>query len=311
AQYQAALDSVTFSTTSTVTGTRSLTIEVSNGGGAVFAGEAVNVVAATAPGTPVVTPSGTTSSYNLGKSPVAVDSGLSVSSTETDLTGATLTIAMNTLAVDDLLNFTAQNGITGSYANGVLTLTGSATVAQYQAALDSVTFSTTSTLLGTRSISVVVDAGSLASAPVTENVGVIAPNAMHERQSVAPVTVTPPPTKTTTPITVDPPVSGQHGRHASVATESNSAKPASLIDLALAVGESSISASTSSATVANVSANVLPAASTTTTAAAPATPSVPSTDTAAVRAATAAQGRHAVSANDAAVGEFDLTDLYV
>src|SRR5207302_621088 len=37
---------------------------------------------------------------------------------------------------------TTQNGITGSYnaATGVLTLTGTATVAQYQAALDSVTY---------------------------------------------------------------------------------------------------------------------------------------------------------------------------
>src|SRR5690606_7041336 len=46
----------------------------------------------------------------------------------------------------DLLNFTNQNGITGSYdaATGILTLTGTATAAQYQAALRSITFSSTS-----------------------------------------------------------------------------------------------------------------------------------------------------------------------
>ena len=41
----------------------------------------------------------------------------------------------------DLLGFTNQNGITGSYnSNGTLTLSGSATLAQYQTALQSVTF---------------------------------------------------------------------------------------------------------------------------------------------------------------------------
>ena len=44
-----------------------------------------------------------------------------------------------------MLGFTNQNGITGSYnaATGVLTLTGSATLANYQAALRSVTYSNT------------------------------------------------------------------------------------------------------------------------------------------------------------------------
>ena len=41
----------------------------------------------------------------------------------------------------------------GSYSGGVLTLTGSATPAQYQAALQSVTFSSTSTSTATRTVS--------------------------------------------------------------------------------------------------------------------------------------------------------------
>ena len=41
----------------------------------------------------------------------------------------------------DTLNFTAQNGITGSYASGVLTLSGTASIANYQTALESVTYS--------------------------------------------------------------------------------------------------------------------------------------------------------------------------
>src|SRR5205814_8649947 len=66
----------------------------------------------------------------------------------------------------DVLGFTTQNGITGSYAagTGILTLTGSATVAQYQAALRSVTYSNSSDNPSgaTRTISYQVDDGQAA-----------------------------------------------------------------------------------------------------------------------------------------------------
>ena len=104
---------------------------------------------------PVVTPSGTTNTFTVGGSAVAVDSGVTVTSNDTDLTGATVTISAGTLQSGDTLNFTNQNGITGSYSGGVLTLSGSATPAQYQTALQSVTFSTTSTNTTTRSLSIV------------------------------------------------------------------------------------------------------------------------------------------------------------
>ena len=49
-------------------------------------------------------------------------------------------------SVDDVLNFTDQSGITGSYdsVNGILTLTGSATLVEYQAALQSISYVNTS-----------------------------------------------------------------------------------------------------------------------------------------------------------------------
>ena len=86
---------------------------------------------------------------------MAVDAGMTGSPSASDLTGATVTISADTLQSGDMLNFTNQNGITGSYSGGVLTLSGSATPAQYQAALQSVTFSTTSTNTTTRAISIV------------------------------------------------------------------------------------------------------------------------------------------------------------
>ena len=58
---------------------------------------------------------------------------------------AWVAISADTLQAGDTLNFANQNGITGSYnsGTGTLALTGSATPAQYQTALQSITFSTT------------------------------------------------------------------------------------------------------------------------------------------------------------------------
>ena len=124
AQYQTALQSVTFSTTSTNTTTRSISIVALDGSLDQQCGgrERQGGIAA-----PVVTPSGTTNTFTVGGRPVAVDSGVTVTSNDTDLTGATVTISSGTLQTGDTLNFTNQNGITGSYSGGVLTLSGSAT----------------------------------------------------------------------------------------------------------------------------------------------------------------------------------------
>jgi large repetitive protein len=58
------------------------------------------------------------------------------------LTGATARVSSGFTAGDDSLGFTGQSGITGTFkaSSGVLTLTGPATAAAYQAALRSVTY---------------------------------------------------------------------------------------------------------------------------------------------------------------------------
>ena len=64
-----------------------------------------------------------------------------------------------------MLGFTNQNGITGSYSatTGVLTLSGSSSVANYQTALRSVTyFNSSDNPSQTRTISYQVDDGSAA-----------------------------------------------------------------------------------------------------------------------------------------------------
>ncbi len=136
---------------------------------AVLAITAVGVTSAA----PLVTASGDpASTFTPGGSAVAVDTQLSVSSADTDLTGATLTISAATLQTGDLLIFNNQNGITGSYSAGVLTLTGTASVADYEAALQSVTFSTSSANTTARAISIVADDNLLAGNSVLETVDV-------------------------------------------------------------------------------------------------------------------------------------------
>src|SRR5262249_21085429 len=64
----------------------------------------------------------------------------------TPLDGATVALTGNFAPTEDRLAFVNQGGITGTYfaATGVLTLTGSASLAAYQAALQSVTYENTS-----------------------------------------------------------------------------------------------------------------------------------------------------------------------
>jgi hypothetical protein len=79
---------------------------------------------------------------SIGSGPVALTVGVLVNDPDDGgtLNGATVTIAGGLLS-GDRLNFTNQNGISGAYAAGVLTLSGTATVAEYQTALESVSYS--------------------------------------------------------------------------------------------------------------------------------------------------------------------------
>lgn len=89
---------------------------------------------------PILLPSATARSYTEQASPVILNDDLILSDVDNaNLVGATITISSGYTA-DDTLAFTAANGITGSFSQPTLTLSGTATVAQYQTALRSVTF---------------------------------------------------------------------------------------------------------------------------------------------------------------------------
>src|SRR6266851_3948877 len=148
ASYQAALDSVTYS------------FSPGNGdptGGGANTSRTISWVAndgaansnsvTSALNTVHVAPSvgaGATATFTGGGAPVTLDGTLTVSDPDSggNLTGATVSISGG-FTTGDTLTFSNQNGITGSYdaMSGVLTLSGTATVASYQAALDSITYS--------------------------------------------------------------------------------------------------------------------------------------------------------------------------
>jgi hypothetical protein len=90
------------------------------------------------------TSGGTLATFVEDGSPVVVDGGLAVTDADsTQLESARVEIVAGERGSDELL-FTDQSGITGAYADGVLRLTGVATVTQYRNALRAVEFDTTS-----------------------------------------------------------------------------------------------------------------------------------------------------------------------
>ena len=163
ANYQAALNSITYSFTPTngdpTDTTRTISWVVNDG---VTSSAAVTSTLDTVHVAPTVV-AGATVSYEIGGAAVVLDSALTVSDVDSGgiLAGATVAIGAG-FAVGDTLNFTNQNGITGSYnaATGVLTLTGSTSVANYQTALNSITFSSTVESAGSRTIDWTVTDGS-------------------------------------------------------------------------------------------------------------------------------------------------------
>lgn len=115
---------------------------------------------------PVLSVNSTTLTYSDNSGPQAIDGSLTLTDVDSaNLTGATITIRTGHVSSDDQLAFTNQSGITGAFnsTTGVLTLTGSASVANYEAALRSVTYNNTNTAPtnASRTIIFTVDDGTL------------------------------------------------------------------------------------------------------------------------------------------------------
>ncbi|MEH2342364.1 MAG: FG-GAP-like repeat-containing protein [Nostoc sp.] len=180
AQYQTALRSVTYQNSSDSPSTTPRTISFVVNDGSLNSNPATRNINLTAVNdAPVTTATNTALTYTENESPTVIDSGITVTDADsTNLSSATVTITTGFAPTEDTLAFTNQNGITGTYTNGVLTLTGTATVAQYQTALRSVTYQNSSDNPSTtpRTISFVVNDGSLNSTAKTRNINITAVN---------------------------------------------------------------------------------------------------------------------------------------
>ena len=131
---------------------------------------------------PVVTVSSGSAAWTEGGGPVAVDAGIVVSDLDSlALRGATVRITTSNAPAEDQLAFTDQLGITGTYdsGTGVLTLTGTASIADYQTALRSVKYGSSSDApsTATRTLSFqVTDQSSLPSNTGTRDMTLTATN---------------------------------------------------------------------------------------------------------------------------------------
>ena len=131
-------------------------------------------VSLTVPNAPVLTASGGTTAHTENV-PVAVDTAITVTDADdANMASGTVTVGSGYTAGQDVLAFATQNGITGSYSAPTLTLTGSATKANWQTALRSITYNNTSDApnTGNRTINFVVNDGSSNSNTAAKTVSV-------------------------------------------------------------------------------------------------------------------------------------------
>ena len=187
AQYQAALQAVTYISSSddptATSAARTITYVVtdanSDGAGA-LTGSATRDIAVTAVNdASVIAATGTTFAYTENDGAQAIDTGFTITDADdSTLTGATVTISGNYQSGEDSLAFSTQNGISGSYNAGVMTLSGTTSISNYITALRSVTYANSSEDPNTtaRTMSFQVNDGSDLSNTATRSVSVTAVN---------------------------------------------------------------------------------------------------------------------------------------
>jgi hypothetical protein len=118
-----------------------------------------------------------TLAYGNGSPPIQITNTLTVADADdTNIESATVSISNNFVNGEDQLQFTTQNGITGNYvpATGILTLTGSATLVNYQTALRSINYNNSAGIVtpSVRTVSFVVNDGDVNSNSQLRNINV-------------------------------------------------------------------------------------------------------------------------------------------
>ena len=217
ADYQTALRSVAYGNSSDTpsVATRTLSVQVTDASALTSNTGTRDMTLAATNDPPSLTASPGPLGFAEGDPPQVIDPAVSVADPDdTSLEGATVRISGFQLLQHDSLEYTDQNGITGTYdiGNGVLTLTGTASVADYQAALRSVKFDTDASDGASRAIQFTVNDGDADSAPATKDVTVGPPNTapfVDATDSNLAYTENDPPTVIDPGVTLTDPDSGQ------------------------------------------------------------------------------------------------------
>jgi hypothetical protein len=180
-----AMNGMSFNPTADFNGAASLQIVSddqgnSGSGGPLTDTDTVNITVNAANDPPIVTTTAGSLSYTENDAATAIDTGLTVTDVDSaNLVGATVAITSGFVSGQDTLGFVNQNGISGNYnsGTGVLTLSGSSSVANYQTALRSVTYANSSDNPTTsRTVTFIADDGSSTSAPATGGITISAVN---------------------------------------------------------------------------------------------------------------------------------------
>jgi hypothetical protein len=177
ANYQTALDSVTYVNTSDNPSGLARTVTIVTNDGALNSVAATDTINVTPVNDAPVVTAGHTLNYTENQAATAIDPAIAVSDVDSaNLASATVQITGNYANGQDVLAFTDQNGITGSFnaGTGTLTLTGSSSVANYQTALASVTYVNTSDNPSglARTVTIVTNDGALNSVAATDTINV-------------------------------------------------------------------------------------------------------------------------------------------
>ncbi len=182
ANYILAIQSVEYNNSNnSPTGNRTIEITMVDQDATIDTNPVSKTITIPVPQPPVVTASAGVQNYTEATGPVAIDNAVTVTDSDgLSLVGATVSITANYVVGEDLLGFTDQNGITGSFdgPTGVLNLTGIAAVSDYEAALQSVTYENTSSnpSLLDRDITFIADDGTNPSTPAVKTLSITAVN---------------------------------------------------------------------------------------------------------------------------------------
>jgi len=124
---------------------------------------------------PVVTATAAAINYYGGFPAVSIASAVTITDADDTYLQSVTVLGANSL-FGDILSVPVTGNLSGSFSGSTLTISGNGTAAQYQAALNALTFQTNGSQFGSRTISVSASDGILSTPYVTvANINVIAP----------------------------------------------------------------------------------------------------------------------------------------